>query len=161
MGFGGRGAGQCEGVRAFLPALASAAALAGCAGSGDDRLSREEFVEQATAICERAEQRIGELDPPTSVDDLGTYASEARSITEDGLNDLEGLEPPEELEEGFDRYLDQGNDVVEVLEELEQAAESGDEAEAQRLAGELGESADAQQAARDAGLPGCEDESGG
>jgi hypothetical protein len=148
-------------VRSLSAALVATAALAGCAGSSDERLSREEFVEQATAICDRAEQRIGELDAPASVDDLEAYAREARSITEEGLDDLEALEPPQELEDGFDRYLDQGNDVVEVLEELEQAAASGDEAEAQQLAGELAESADAQQAARDAGLPGCEDEGDG
>jgi hypothetical protein len=148
-------------VRALPAALAAAAALAGCAGSGDDRLSREDFVEQATAICDRAEERIGELDAPASVDELEAYAREARSITEEGLDDLEALEPPADLEAGFDRYLDQGNAVVGVLEELEGAAASGDEAEAQRLAGELAESADAQQAARDAGLPGCEDEGEG
>lgn len=133
--------------------------LAGCGGGGDDRLSRAEFVDRATAICARAEERIGELAEPGSVEELAAYAREARTITKDGVADLRELAPPEELEAGFDRYLESADEVVGLLDELEQAADSGDEAESRRIAAEIGASADAQDAARAAGIAACEDES--
>ena len=143
-------------MRALPPLIAVAAALAGCAGGGDERLSREEFVAQATAICTRAEERLVELEQPDTVEELGAYARQARAITDESVSNLRELEPPEELEDGFERYLARGADVVELLGDLEAAAEAGDEAEARRLARELVESADAEEAARAAGIPACE-----
>ena len=132
--------------------------LAGCGGDGDERLSRAEFVDRATAICERAEERIGELGEPGSVEELAGYAQEARSITEESVGELRELEPPEALAQGFDRYLERADEVVGLLEELEGAAEDGNSEEALRIAGEIGTSAEAQGAARAAGIPACEDD---
>jgi len=137
--------------------LALTLGIAGCGGE-DGRLSRAEFVDRATAICARAEERIGELAEPGSVDELATYAREARAITEDGVEDLRELEPPEPLEGGFDRYLESADEVVDLLGELERAAGAGNEEESRRIAGQIGTSAEAQDAARAAGIPACEDE---
>lgn len=144
-------------MRVLLPALALAAAVAGCAGGGGERLSREEFVEQATAICSRAEERVGALAEPETIEEVETYAREARVITEEGVSDLRELEPPEELEDGFDSYLEQGDEVVALLGELERSAAAGDEAEARRISGRIADAADAQAAARAAGIPECEE----
>jgi hypothetical protein len=143
-------------MRVLLPALALAAAVAGCAGGGE-RLSREEFVEQATAICSRAEERVGALAQPESIEEVETYAREARAITEEGVADLRELEPPEELEDGFDSYLEQADEVVALLGELERSAAAGDEAESRRISGRIADAADAQAAARAAGIPECEE----
>ena len=151
-----RTCGDAKSMRRLCALLLTAAVLAGCAGGEDERLSREEFVEQATAICARAEERIGELPQPASVAELGTYAREARSITAEGVAELRELEPPEELEDGLRRYLESGDEVVGLLGELEEAASAGDEAEARRVAEQIAESADAQEAARAAGIPDCE-----
>jgi len=137
--------------------LALALGVAGCGGE-NERLSRAEFVDRATAICARAEERIGEPAEPRSVDELATYAREARAITEEGVGDLRELEPPEPLEGGFDRYLESADEVVDLLGELERAAGAGDEEESRRIAQQIGTSAEAQGAARAAGIPGCEDE---
>jgi hypothetical protein len=143
-------------MRVLLPAVALAAAVAGCAGGGE-RLSREEFVVEATAICSRAEERVGALAPPETVEEVETYAREARAITEEGVSDLRELEPPQELEDGFDSYLEQADEVVALLGELERSAAAGDEAEARRISGRIADAADAQAAARAAGIPGCEE----
>lgn len=143
-------------MRRIWTLAAAAAVLAGCAGTAEERLSRDEFVAEATAICTRAEERLDELDVPTGVDELEAYARDAREITAEGVDDLRALEPPEELEDGFERYLASGDEVVGLLEELEGAAADGDEAEARRLAERIAESADAQEAARAAGIPACE-----
>jgi hypothetical protein len=143
-------------MRALLPALALAAAVAGCAGGGE-RLSREEFVVEATAICSRAEERVGALAPPENVQEVETYAREARAITEEGVSDLRELEPPQELEDAFDSYLEQADEVVALLGELERSAAAGDEAEARRISGRIADAAEAQAAARAAGIPECEE----
>jgi len=139
--------------------LASTIALAtiGCGGDGGERLSRDEFVDRATEICGRAEERIGELEEPTSVAELETYARDARGITEEGVDDLRELEPPQELEEGFDRYLEAADEVIALLGELEQVAEDGEEAEALRIAEEIG-SAETSGPARAAGIEACEND---
>ena len=139
--------------------LCCAPGLAGCGGGGE-RLSRAEFVERATAVCARAEERIGGLAEPGSEDELAAYAREARQITADGVADLRELEPPEALEEAFDRYLERADGVVDLLEELEGAAEDGNSEDALRIAGQIGTSADAQEAARAAGIAACEDDEG-
>lgn len=151
-----RALGDARGMGRLAAALVTAVALAGCAGDGDDRLSREEFVERATTICMRAEERIAALEEPASVAELGGYARDAREITEQGVSDLRELQPPEELADGFRRYLESGDEVVALLGELEDAAAAGDEAEARRVAEEIAESADVQGAARAAGIPECE-----
>ena len=146
-------------MRIVVLAVGLALGVAGC--GDDERLSRTEYVDRATAICDRAEQRIGELREPASVEDLAEYARDARAITEEGVADLRELEPPEPLEDGFDRYLESADEVVGLLEELEDAAAAGDAAEARRIAGEIGESAEARDAARAAGIAACEEEGDG
>jgi len=141
-----------------LAIIAAAAALAGCAGEADERLSREEFAEQATAICARAEERLSALREPENVAEVEGYARDAQAITQEGVDDLGGLEPPEELEEAFARYLQQADEVVALLGELEDAAAAGDEAEARRLSARIAQAAEARAAAEAAGIPACERE---
>ena len=141
-----------------LAIIAAAAALAACAGEADERLSREEFAERATAICARAEERLSALREPENVAEVEGYARDAQAITQEGVDDLRGLEPPEELEEAFARYLQQADEVVALLGELEDAAAAGDDAEARRLSARIAEAAEARAAARAAGIPACEEE---
>ncbi len=148
-------------MRGAVLLLGVALVATGCAGGGDERLSRAEFVDRATAICARAEARIGGLAEPETVVELAEYAREARAITEDGVADLQELEPPEPLEAGFDRYLGSADEVIGLLGQLEEAAAAGDEAESRRIAAQIGTSAEAQDAARAAGLAACEDEGEG
>jgi hypothetical protein len=139
-------------------ALVLALGLAGCGGDGDDRLSREEYVEQATALCDDAEDRLRQLGSPQSIEELEAYAGEAQTVAGDTVAELRELTPPESLEDGLDRYIERVEEVIGMLDELEQAAASGDAAEASRLAGEIGDSTEAEEAAQAAGIPACESE---
>lgn len=128
-----------------------AALAAGGCGEGD-RLSRQEFVRQATAICRPVERQLEALPQPRSLPELETYAQEAKELTAGGVEQLQELRPPEELEDAYDRYLDRAERVVELLDELEAAAADGDTAEAQRLLGEIGEAAQTRELAQAAGI---------
>ncbi len=129
-------------------------AAGGC-GEGD-RLSRGEFVREATEICSPLERELEALPQPQSLADLGTYAGRAGELTEEGFERLQGLHPPEALERPFERYLARVEQVVDLLDDLEAAADDDDLDEAQRLTEEIAEVGDAEDLARAAGIPACE-----
>ena len=104
--------------------------LAGC--GGDDRLSSEEFVSEAEALCEEFDQRVNEVDEPQDADDVERYVNEVRPVVEEGLNDLRGLQPPEEFEEQWDELMAANNAGLEALDDLAQAG-ANDEARVQEI----------------------------
>jgi Tfp pilus assembly protein PilP len=105
---------------------------AGC-GGGDDRLSREEFVSEAEQVCDDFDQRVNEVDEPQNADDVERYVNEVRPVVEDGLNDLRGLQPPEEFEEQWDELMAANDAGLEALDDLAQAGANGDEARVQEI----------------------------
>lgn len=121
-----------------------ALALAGCGGGGGgDRLSRAEFVSRADAICTEYEAKLNALGRPTNVQELKTFADKSIPIAREGRDELAGLNPPEELDETYDAWLEQGEEAIEIVERLSDAAEAGNTAEIQRIAQEA-ERADAE-----------------
>jgi hypothetical protein len=139
--------------KCFVVVLVTLAA-GGCGES--DRLSRQEFVREATEICSPLERELEALPQPQSLSELGTYAGRAGELTEEGLERLQGLRPPEALERPFERYLARVEQVVDLLDDLEAAADDDDLDEAQRLTEEIAEVGDAEDLARAAGIPACE-----
>lgn len=143
-------------LRALLLA-GSVLVLAGCGGD-DDRLSREEFRQQATAICNRLEEQTQQVAEPESLEDVEEFGTELRDLIDDGIADLRELRPPEDLEEPYGRYLESGEQLRDQLDALVEAAADGDEAGVQQALdrGErISEASDEQ--ARAAGIPECED----
>ncbi|MGH3040897.1 MAG: hypothetical protein ACRDNG_04005 [Gaiellaceae bacterium] len=121
-----------------LAALAAVALAAGCGGGGDgggggERLTAEEFVQQADAICEDTNQQLDELNEPENVDDLAALAAEAVSINEQSVDALRELNPPEELQGQFDRALELLDQQNALGRELVTAAEDGDQAKIQEI----------------------------
>lgn len=130
----------------FLAFLTGAMGLAaaGC-GGGDGRLTREELIEEADAICAEFDQEIDDVEEPQSVEDIERYVQEIRPIVEEGTDELDELQPPEELEEEYDDWVAETRAGVDRFDELEEAAAAGDEQriqEALQDAGEGGEEAD-------------------
>jgi hypothetical protein len=115
-------------IGAAAVAAVVAAVLAGCGGSGSERLSRDAFVSKADAACRDLSARQQTLTPPTSIDAIPAYADKAVPILDDALNALRGLRPPSELADGVDSWLNQLAGTRSVLEDLRSAAEDGDEA---------------------------------
>jgi hypothetical protein len=134
--------------------VTAAILVAGC--GGDDRLTREEFVSEADAICEEFDQRLDDVPEPESADDVERFADEARPVIEDGLAELRALQPPEELEEQWNELMDKNDEALEVLDDLSQAAASADEARLQEISEEASrQDAETDRIARAIGLENC------
>jgi hypothetical protein len=143
---------------AFLTGAMGLAA-AGC-GGGSDRLTREELIEEADATCAEFDQQIEDVQEPESLDDIERYVQEIRPIVEEGTDELDALEPPEELEDEYTDWIEATRSGVDRIDELEDAAASGDEQRIQEVlqgGAEGGEEAD--RLAEELGFLECGDDS--
>jgi len=148
-------------VLVFLAFLTGAMGLvaAGC-GGGSGRLTREELIEEADATCAEFDRQIEDVQEPESLDDIERYVQEIRPIVEEGTNELDDLEPPEELEDEYDDWIEATRSAVDRFDELEEAAASGDEQRIQEVlegGAEGGEEAD--RLAQELGFQECGDDS--
>ena len=122
-----------RGLAGFVALLAVLVGSA-CGGGGDgDRLTREEFTSQANAICRDFDKKIDAIDEPQSIADVVDFADEAIPIFEDGLNRLGELEPPEDLQAKVDEWLGVGDEILEALRDLRDAAEDKNQARVQQI----------------------------
>ncbi|HVY60925.1 MAG TPA: hypothetical protein VHF22_04695, partial [Planctomycetota bacterium] len=123
---------------ALLAVLAVAAATAACGGDGGSgELSREEYVAQADAICERTNEREAALgDAPSSLPVLGDYLEKQKELAEDQLTALRALDPPQELEAQVDEAYGLLDQVVGKIDEAVAAAQAGDVATLTAVGGE-------------------------
>ena len=121
-------------LRAIAAAATAALALAGCGGgdnseSSNGELSYSEFSKRANAICKeeraRTEPALAKL-TGTSTDDKTIWAELVPQLR-DGYARFEALEPPEELQQPFDRFNAAHQETLTLAEEAKAAADSGDE----------------------------------
>jgi hypothetical protein len=163
-GGGGYGAAMLR-VQTRRPAAVAAAGmlvLAGCGGDGDggERLSKDEWIEQADAICAQANEDVEALEEPTALDEIAAFTDEASGISREALADLRALRPPEEDQATVDEMLDLVEQQIEIGEQIGEAAADGDQAEVQRLAAEAEPiEAEANEQARAYGLADCGEDS--
>ena len=135
-------------------AILSAATLAACGGG--DRLSEDEFREQANGICAEYNEKIADLGNPTSPEDIPEYVERGIPIIEEGIAELRELNPPEEMEADFDRMLDETEKTIPAARQLSEAAADQD-AEAVQEAISQGQESDAEtdRIATELGLDEC------
>lgn len=77
--------------RALL--LTGLALLTACGGGNDAKAA---YVERAEAVCERAQQDVEALTPPTTGAGFAPYAEQLVAIVEQAQQDLAALTPPED-----------------------------------------------------------------
>lgn len=146
--------------RALRLALVGALAVAVAGCGGDDRLTREELIEEADSTCAEYDQRIEELEEPQSLSDIEGYLEEVRPIVEEGTDQLAELDPPEELQDEYDAWIDATRANVDRFDELEEAAASGDEQQIQEALESAGTGGDeAARLADELGFEECGDDS--
>jgi hypothetical protein len=112
--------------RALLLVPLAALAVACGGGGGGDRLSREELQSRVNAICAKIDRRLQALGEPESIDEVAEFARKATRLAQDGVAELRALEPPEDDERQYDRFLAEGDRVVALSRRLERAAREAD-----------------------------------
>jgi hypothetical protein len=112
-------------------ALFFAALAAGCGGGGGDGLSQEEFRQQADAICEKYDKKIQALGSPQSPADIPAYVQKGIPLLRQGIAELRALNPPADVEDDYNRMLNETAKAIPAAEKLADAAEKGDAAAVQ------------------------------
>ena len=140
-----------------LAAAIALLALAACGGGdGGDQLTADEFRQQADAICGEFEGRLDDLGTPESLDDLQGYVDDAVPILEEGTNRLDELQPPDELEEDWNRAMEINREQLDNVRELLDAVADGDQASVAELLQQSDEAREeSNQLAADLGLTEC------
>jgi hypothetical protein len=119
-----------------LTGLLVAALLGTAACGGDDALSRSDYVAELNKICRDGNAQIEKIPQPTSVDEIADFVAEAKKVTRAGVDKMADLEPPEELKDEHEAQVANGRKVVELADDLAEAAKSGDEAAFKRVSDE-------------------------
>jgi hypothetical protein len=152
-------------ARIVLPlALTAAVVVAGCGGKA--RLSRKQFVDRANAVCRKYEQKVTRAMAginPGDQSQLAGAIDKALPVIREGNDELRRLEPPQELQPRFDRWLKIADDEVAAAAQLRDAVKNND-AQAVRSAFQKLRSSDADQdrvARKGLGLSRCASSSGG
>lgn len=128
-------------MRARLTTFLAVALLAtaACGGSGDDRLSQEEFQKQANAICQKYNAKIEALKSPSSPSEVSGYVDQVVPLLRQGVSELRALKPPAEAEDDYDRMLDETEKAVPAAQQLGDAAEKNDAAALQKALSDVRE----------------------
>lgn len=106
--------------------VAAVVLLAACGGGDGDRLTADDFRQQANAICAEYEGRLDEVETPSSPEDLQRFVDETVPILEEGTAELEELRPPEELEDDWNRVMELNREQLDTVRELRTAAQEAD-----------------------------------
>jgi hypothetical protein len=137
-------------------AAAALVALAGCGDDGGDRLSKDEYVRAADAICAGYDRRLARLGDPRDLVELARLADRVLPIARAAMRRLRALRPPDELAPHVRRWLERNDRNLRTIEQLRAAARAGDETRVQELASAGADNeAEADRLARELGLREC------
>lgn len=126
-----------------------AAGCGGGGGSSSDQLSASDLKTQANAIC-------ADLNKKTSAAASSQDFDTALKATNDALDKLKALKPPDELKDSYQAFLDGASSETPTLTKLVAAVKAKDIATAQKLSGQVDKAnAKVDAAARAAGLGTC------
>ena len=113
----------------LLLAVAAVALVASGCGSKDERLTKEEFVKQANAICANYEQRVQKRMagiPPGDEKQLASSIEKVLPVIREGNDELRSLKPPEGLQGHYDRWMKIADAEVAAASKLQNALHKGD-----------------------------------
>jgi len=117
---------------------------AGCSGSGGSsssgapRLTHDQYVTSASAVCRRYQQQIVELGTPSSLDGLASAGEQALDLQRKELAALRALRPPASEQAQVTEMLNGVEGAIATGEKLVTAAKAGDVATVASTASQLG-----------------------
>ena len=143
-------------MRRLLVISLLALAAAGCGGGGGDPLTKEEFTRQGNEICQELDRKVEDLGAPESLEAVEEFTGRAADIARNGRDELAKLEPPDDLQEDYDRLLGMLDEEIEDIERLGEAAAGGDQTKVQTIIAEGSAKSEASdQLAQELGLDDC------
>jgi hypothetical protein len=102
--------------------------VAGCGGG----LSKQELITKADAICKRVNTRIAKEPDPKSAADLQKLAQKTVEISDPAIDDMEALEPPDELKDDFAKFVASLKKQRNLTKQIGDAAGDADTARIQK-----------------------------
>ena len=103
--------------------------VAGCGGG----LSKGELVAEGDKICKRVNEQIAKEPEPKDAAGLEQLAQKTVEISDPAIEDMEALEPPDDLKADFDKFVASLKQQRDLTKKIGEAAGSGDTAEIQEL----------------------------
>jgi hypothetical protein len=119
-------------MRAHAAVVALILPLAGCGGG----LSKSELVAKGDAICKRVNRQVAKEPEPKTAADLQGLAKKTVEISDPAIDDMEKLEPPDELEKDFAAFVASLKEQRDLTKQIGDAAGAGDTAKIQRVGAE-------------------------
>jgi hypothetical protein len=143
-------------VTSLVLVAAAALVAAGCGGGGgNETLSKAEYAAQADKACAGAQAKGKDLDL-SSTEKIASNGDQAKKVLDDLANEIDNLEPPDELQDAAESFVEGLRQEADQFEELTQAAKDDDTAKIQEIQGKLqSESAATSEDARFLGAAGC------
>src|SRR4051812_39099088 len=108
-------------ARALLAALLLA--LAGCGGSG--RLSHDDLVARADALCQQADREVAGLGQPVTTADIARLGPRVTALQRRFLDRVARLKPPRADAARFARLLVSYRRTAQLTRQLVSAARAG------------------------------------
>lgn len=144
--------------KGFICIVALVPALAVAACGGDD--GGEDFTAQADAVCTESAERINALftkeGAPTSAEEAAALGAKLVGSRQQEIDELEALEPPEDLEAGYQDFVAARKEVLAGEESRQAADEQADRRASELAAAQVDEAfAAADEAAEGIGLEAC------
>lgn len=147
-------------TRLALAGCAVALLAAGCGGGETGGLTKEEFVAQLDQICADFNAKQEEIGEPESLADVVEQGPQVRDEFEAAIERIRDLgEPPAEIAEDADRFLEIADESQRLIGDLVEAAEDEDLQRASEIA-EEGQALndESEQIAEELGAPSCAEE---
>jgi hypothetical protein len=149
-----------------LLAVAAVGLVAGGCGSDGQRLTKDEFVSDANAICAKWEKRVqSQMSGVPTGDEkqLASSIDKALPVIRKGNDELRSLTPPESLQGRFERWMEIADAEVDAARKLRDALRDNNRSAIQAAFIELQKKDVAQHrlARQELGLTGCASGSSG
>jgi hypothetical protein len=120
-------------IVALVAGISLTVGVAACGGGGD-QLTAEEYAAELNAICADYNVKRAEIGERQSVEDVVDIAQQTLDAFDDAIADVETLEPPNELADPAGDFIASWKDQRDLLPEIVDRAEEGDDAGIDALA---------------------------
>jgi hypothetical protein len=109
-------------MRSALAAIGASVALAAGCGGDDDGDGEDAFRADANAVCADFEEKIATIPPPQdALDEWAAIAADVGDLLEAGVNELDAIEPPGDLGESYDEWLELKRESLAATRDLQEA----------------------------------------